>query len=86
MSIELSSKISDYSVYDIEEVATLIKVEIKFLLKDIMLEYSTQQEREYLKLLEEQSKNIIRLVYSYYRQTCLLLLFFVLLLQVYNLT
>ncbi len=59
MSIELSSKISDYAVYDIEEVATLIKVEVKFLLKDIMLEYATQQEKEYLKLLDEQSKNKI---------------------------
>tara|TARA_R110000823_G_C15554163_1_gene459670 strand:- start:66 stop:485 length:420 start_codon:yes stop_codon:yes gene_type:complete len=59
LSIELSNKISKLVVYDVKEVATLIKVEIKFLIKDIILEYATQAEKEYLKLLEEQSKNKI---------------------------
>jgi len=54
---KLAEEISDRKIYDITEISNLIQVRTKFVLRDIMNEFSTEAELHYLKLLDEQSKN-----------------------------
>lgn len=56
-SEQLAKEIAERKIYDFAEISSLIQVRTKFLLRDMMSEYSTQAERDYLKLLDEQSKN-----------------------------
>ena len=56
-SKSLANEIAKRKIYDLEEISSLIQVRTKFLLIDIMKEYTTQAEIDYLKLLDEQSKN-----------------------------
>lgn len=58
-SEQLANEISQRKIYDFKEISNLIKVRTKFALRNIMNEYSTDAELEYLKLLNQQSKNKI---------------------------
>ena len=56
-SESLANEIAQRKIYDLEEISILIQTRTRFLLRDMMNEYSTEAEKEYLKLLDQQSKN-----------------------------
>ena len=58
-SEQLAKEIAERKIYDFAEISSLIEVRTKFCIRDLMREYSTQAESDYIKLLEEQSKNRI---------------------------
>lgn len=58
-SEKLAQEISERKIYDLEEISNLIRVRLKFCIRDLIMEYSTQAEIEYIKLLDEQSKHKI---------------------------
>lgn len=55
-SERLAKEIADRKIYDFEEISTLIQVRTSFLLRDMINEYSTEAQRDYLELLKERSK------------------------------
>lgn len=55
----IAKEISERSIMDIDNVALMLEVRIKSSMIDFLNEYSTKEEKEYLKLLTEQSKNKI---------------------------
>jgi len=58
-SSSLAKEISERKIYDLQEVSLLIKLRLDFVLRDLMNQYSTEAEIEYISLLTQQSKNRI---------------------------
>ena len=55
-SESLAKEITERSIISAKEISGLIEVRIKMSMKEFVSEYSTKSEREYLELLEKQSK------------------------------
>ena len=58
-SESLANEIAQRKIYNIEGISILIEVRTKLLIRDLMNEYSTEAEKDYLKLLDQQSRNRI---------------------------
>lgn len=56
-SNEIAKEIAQRSIMDVNDVSLMISVRIKNAMPDFIEEYSSKAEKEYLKLLNEQSKN-----------------------------
>lgn len=55
-SESLAKEITERSIISAKEISGLIEVRIKMSMKDFVSEYTTKAERDYLELLEKQSK------------------------------
>lgn len=58
-SEQLAREIAERNVYDINDIAALIESRVNMCVRDIVDEYTTQAEMEYMRLLDRQSKNKI---------------------------
>ncbi|MDA3614678.1 hypothetical protein [Polluticaenibacter yanchengensis] len=57
LSTQIAKAISERSIFEINNIAVLIEVSIKEEMEELVSEYASIEERRYLKLLTEQSKN-----------------------------
>lgn len=53
---DIAKEISERSIMDVDNVALMIEVRLKSSMIDFVSEYSVKEEKEYLKILEQQSK------------------------------